>query len=114
MRERHEIRAINEGLLREVNERIEELGEDAQRGWAPDDGRLEFHCECGRNCGERVTMTLEEYETVREQDDRFVVSPGHSDPAIERVVEETDRYAVVDKLPVAEPLVGADGVPGTG
>jgi len=33
---------------------------------------------------------------------------------IERVVERTERYVVVDKLPQAEPLVGADGEPDSG
>jgi diaminopimelate decarboxylase len=111
MRARDETRSVNEALLREVNERIEEISEDAEQGWMPQDGMIEFHCECGRACGGRVRMTLEEYGTVREQDDRFVVVPGHSTPEIERVVDESERYAIVDKLAEAEPLVGADGVP---
>jgi hypothetical protein len=45
---------------------------------------------------------------VRSQDDRFVVRPGHETPEIERAVEWTDQYVVVDKVPAAEPLVAED------
>ena len=51
---------------------------------------------------------------MRSDNDRFVVVLGHQDPEIERVVERTERYAVVDKRPEAEPLVGADGEPDSG
>ncbi len=98
----------NEALLREVNERISELGDSAQ-AWSPD-GRVEFMCECGAEggCGERVGMTVDEYDRVRAQDDRFALLPGHETPALEKVVERTERYVIVDKIPAAEPLVADD------
>jgi hypothetical protein len=40
--------------------------------------------------------------------------PGHEDANIERVVERTEGYVVVDKRPEAEPFVGADGEPVSG
>lgn len=96
--------ARNEGLYRRVNEAIEEVSEDLEdRSWLPDGGTIEFHCECGdEGCEERVDMTAEEYEGVHRERDRFVVARGHHTPAIEAVVEEGDRYCVVDKLPEAE------------
>jgi hypothetical protein len=100
--------ARNEALLREVNERIHEVGERLQV--LPDDELLDFRCECGRpECEEFVSLTASEYQRVRSDNDRFAIVPGHEDPAIERIVERADRYVVVDKLPPAEPLVGADG-----
>ena len=56
MQERFSRQARNEALLREVNERIEELGRSAQ-AWS-DDGVVEFLCECGEEggCGQRVRM----------------------------------------------------------
>jgi hypothetical protein len=95
--------AHNESLFREVNERIAKLGENA-------DGTIEFMCECGEEggCGQRVRVTLDVYERVRSQDDRFVVRPGHETPEIERAVEWTDDYVVVDKIPAAEPYVADD------
>jgi hypothetical protein len=111
MDERLERQARNEALFREVNDRIAELGEEAQAGWAPMDGQIEFFCECGREggCGARVAMTPEEYALVRGESDRFATAAGHHNPALERVVAQTARFVIVDKIPAAEPLVAEDG-----
>jgi hypothetical protein len=110
---REERIARNEALLREVNERIHEVGERLQV--LPDDELLDFRCECGRpECEELVSLTASDYRRVRSDNDRFAVVPGHEDPEIERIVERAERYVVVDKLPKAEPLVGADGEPDSG
>jgi hypothetical protein len=110
---RDERLAKNEALLREVNERIHEVGEHLQV--LPDDELLDFRCECGRaECEESLSMTPAEYEHVRSDNDRFAVLPGHEDDDVERIVERTDRYLVVDKRPEAEPYVGADGQPDSG
>jgi hypothetical protein len=105
--------AKNEALFREVNERIAEVGERLQV--LPEDELLDFRCECGGpECETSISMTPAEYEHVRSDKDRFAVVPGHEDEDIERVVERTERYVVVDKLPEAEPYVGADGKPDSG
>lgn len=100
--------ARNEALFREVNERIAQLGESAQ-AWSPG-GLVEFLCECGveGGCGERLKMPLDVYEAVRSQDDRFVVRPGHETPEIERAVDWTDEYVIVDKVPAVEQQVADD------
>jgi hypothetical protein len=105
----------NEALLREVNERIAEVDKEAERGtFAPDETLFEFLCECGsRNgeageCVEHVSMTINEYEGVRSQDDRFVVAPGHETAMLETVVSRTQRFVIVDKKPAAEPFVADD------
>jgi hypothetical protein len=99
--------ASNEALFREVNERIAELGTRAH-AWSP--GGTDFLCECGEEggCGQRVRVPIEVYGRVRSQDDRFIVRPGHESPEIERAVEWTDDYVVVDKIPAAEPYVADD------
>ena len=105
--------AANEALLREVNDRIEDVGQ--QLRVLPDGERLDFRCECGRSgCEAMISMTVREYEHVRADNDRFAVAPGHENDAIERVVERNDGYLIVDKRPEAERLVGADGVPDSG
>lgn len=105
--------ARNEALLREVNERIHDVGSGLQV--LPGDGELDFRCECGRpQCDVLVHMLASDYERVRAENDRFVVVPGHEDANIERVVERTEGYVVVDKRPEAEPFVGADGEPVSG
>ena len=103
--ERFARQAHNEALFREVNDRIAQLGERAQ-AWSPD-RTVEFLCECGEEggCGKRVRVPIDVYERVREQDDRFVVVPGHETLEIERAVEWTDDYVVVDKVKAAEPYV---------
>jgi hypothetical protein len=108
VKDRYSRQARNEALLREVNERIAELGESAQ-AWS-DNGVVEFLCECGEDggCGERVRMPPDAYERMRQQNDRFVVRPGHETLEIERAVEWTDEYVIVDKLPAYEPEVEDD------
>jgi len=103
--------ARNEALVREVNERMEELDVAAEeRGWVPDDRLFDFFCECGREggCTTKVAMKLEEYERVRAQDDRFALAVGHETPALERVIYRTDRFVIVDKVAAAEPIVADD------
>ena len=108
MDHRHVRAARNEALLREVNDRIEEVGAGA--GVLPEDHPLEFRCECGQaGCDALVAMTVRQYEHVRADNDRFAVVPGHEDEEIERVVERGERYVIVDKRPEAERFVGADG-----
>jgi hypothetical protein len=106
--ERFARQARNEALFREVNERIAQLGEAAE-AWAPD-GTVEFLCECGEEggCGERIRMPLAVYEQVRAQDDRFAVKPGHETLELERAVDWTDDYVIVDKIQAAEPFVADD------
>ena len=106
--ERFRRQARNEALFREVNERIAQLGESAQ-AWSPG-GIVEFMCECGveGGCGERIRIPLDVYEAVRTQDDRFFVRPGHETPELERAVDWTDEYVIVDKVDAAEPIVADD------
>jgi hypothetical protein len=42
-------------------------------------------------------VRLEEYEEAVGPPDQFVVSPGHEDPSVERVVEQRDGYVIVSK-----------------
>jgi hypothetical protein len=107
VRERYERQARNEALIREVNERINEVDRRADRGTG---STFDFICECGQEggCGELVELTIAEYEEVRAQDDRFAVHPGHETVALEHVVRKNERYALVDKVPGAEPFVEDD------
>ena len=86
--------AKNEVLFRSVNEAIEQ---QALRFGGIDD-EYEFLCECSSSeCVERVTLTLREYERVRADGTRFVLVPGHADPAVELVVHKTADHDVVEK-----------------
>jgi hypothetical protein len=105
VKERLERQARNEGLMRTVNEQIAALDERAE--WAAPEQQFEFQCECGNTsgCEGRVLMTLAEYERVRRQRDRFAVVPGHEAGQIEHVVEQEERYVIVDKRDEVEHLV---------
>jgi hypothetical protein len=84
----------NEALVREINEGIE-------RGQWPgeEDSPASFRCECARlGCNELVELTGRAYERVRANPRRFIVLPGHEQSDIEKVVERTPEYVVVEKL----------------
>ena len=108
MEERLERQARNEALVREVNERINTLDREAAGSGAVHGVEtFRFHCECGRDggCPELIWMTLEEYEVVRTQDDRFALVPGHETEELEGVVDGTVRLVIVDKVDEAEACV---------
>jgi hypothetical protein len=85
--------AKNEVLFRTVNEAIEQ---QALRFGGIDE--YEFICECAsRDCLERVTLTLRQYEHIRADGTRFFVVPGHANVEVEKVVERASRYHVVQK-----------------
>ena len=87
-------RERNEALFREINERIEDVG----TALAPDDMPMEFLCECDdQDCVEKVSATRVEYEAIRAVATHFVVLPGHENPGVEHVVQETERFLVVEK-----------------
>ena len=92
--------ARNEALFREINERLAQLN-DALDEHSP---LGTWMCECqDTDCHDPVEMTLAEYRGVRDEPDHFVIvaNAAHFYPEVERVVEETDRYWVVEKTGVA-------------
>jgi hypothetical protein len=104
--ERFDRQVRNESLMRTVNDQIAALGERSAE-WASPGHQFVFQCECGKTsgCAGRLQMTLTEYEVVRRERDRFAVLPGHETAEIEHVVEENDRYVIVDKRDEVEHLV---------
>src|SRR4051794_21186002 len=92
--------AKNQSLFRDVNERIEELSQ--KNGFAEGGAAfIEFVCECTLDgCVEHVSLTLEEYEDIRREPNRFFVLPGHVVEGVDEVVDSTARYLVVAKLGV--------------
>ena len=56
-----------------------------------------IHCECADEiCNAELWLTLEEWERAKSGPNRSVLVPGHPPGAGEMVVEETDRYVVVE------------------
>jgi len=88
-----ERRALNENIFREMNERLERLGEEFG------DDTVEFLCECADPaCSAALSIPVSVYEAVRDHARRFVLIPGHQREGFERVVEEHPDYLVVEKL----------------
>ncbi len=81
--ERKERIARNEVTSRDLNERL---------------GIRAFVCECGDlDCGAVVQLPLDIYRSVRVDDRRFIISPGHNMPEVEDVVMRRENWAVVRK-----------------
>jgi hypothetical protein len=96
-------RAHNEILFREVNERVEEITEEAHGQSSP--ARIVFVCECGNmDCLEKIELTRSEYERIRANPKHFAVLPGHEDLRIARVVENNLRFVVAEKLGEADEM----------
>lgn len=88
--------AREQSLFRDVNERVEQHVSTL----VP-----EFLCECASHeCIETIPMAVEDYEAIRSVSNRFLVLPGHVVPEVERVVAESERYIVVEKLGAGEPV----------
>jgi hypothetical protein len=85
--------ARTEAAFREVNEAIAETAArfDAEEA--------DFICECADpRCAHRVTAELEEYEEVRSEGTHFLLAPGHHEPKVEKIVEQTEELEVVEKV----------------
>ena len=95
--------ARTQSLYRQVNERVRELN-DAFSFIVP---LGDWACECADPaCSERIKLTQAEYEEIRFDPRRFAVAPGehHYVPDIENLVEENERYWVVEKYGIAGDL----------
>ena len=58
-----------------------------------------FACECGdRGCTGAISLTLAEYESVRAYATRFAITPDHENPESERVIAESERFAVIETV----------------
>lgn len=85
--------ARNEAIFREVNERVADVMDSESR-------MTNFLCECGNlDCIEEVSLTDAEYMKVRSNHATFAIVPGHALEDVETVIEETDRFQVVEKHP---------------
>src|SRR4051812_24999049 len=83
--------------MREVNEQIHQL-----RSSIFDLDVRTIICECcNEACLAPIEITLDQYEQVRRFPTRFLLLPGHEEPATERVVEQQNSYAVVEKTGVS-------------
>jgi hypothetical protein len=89
--------AGNEAVFRQVNEAIESGKTPPEAG-----ARIAFRCECAElGCNDLIELTVAEYEQVRSDPRRFLVTLGHDHPDIETIIETHPGYAVVEKRDAA-------------
>lgn len=61
--------------------------------------RDDYRCECGyAACGEVISLSWAEYESVRSSAVRFAVALDHENPEVDRVLTENVRFATVEKF----------------
>ena len=97
--------ARNDAAFRDANEQINHVAQSFDRR---DGDLLPFLCECADlRCTEVLKLTAGEYEAVRRDPTRFINAHGHvrSGKPWARVVEELERYTVVEKLGEAAEIV---------
>jgi 5-bromo-4-chloroindolyl phosphate hydrolysis protein len=94
-----EVRAArNQALFRAVNRKLEEIN----REFEVMTETFTIACECADvGCLEMIDIRADEYEAVRAKPRHFVVAPGHIYPDVEKVVRESNGYAVVEKTGAA-------------
>jgi hypothetical protein len=86
--------AIEQARRREANESTEDSMQ--KTGRCPPDM---FFCECSDpRCDRTVRVTIQEYESVRERPNHFLIVLNHENPEVECVISETERFAVVETL----------------
>lgn len=88
--------AVNEGIFRTVNERIQAVNDS----FATVTDTFEVVCECSdAGCVTQISITKAAYEHVRADPELFIVASGHEQPEVEHMVEERAAYDVVRKRP---------------
>lgn len=60
---------------------------------------LNFICECSNlDCAEYIALSITQYEALHKRRDRFIVHEGHITPTVEKLIDQRDGYAVVEKF----------------
>jgi hypothetical protein len=96
--------AKNEIHFRGVNERIDEIGAAVSSSKTTD-----YVCECSdTKCFKTIELTNDEYERARSHPTVFMLVPGHETPEIEQIVEENDRFVLVEKIVAVEETIKQD------
>jgi hypothetical protein len=91
---REERVARNEELFQVVNRQIVKLEETLGPGKT-----FAMVCECGKkHCLAGFDVEPAVYQRVRTNPLLFFVVPGHEDPQVEKVLEQTSQYLVVEKV----------------
>lgn len=87
-------REQNQKLFRRGNELLNE----AIDGRVPEDAKIPFLCECAdESCDDRVVLEREQWASVAEKHNYFVMVSGHPRSEGEIVVGDIEEYDIVRK-----------------
>ena len=82
-----------EDVFRRANEEIADLAR--RHGWR---FPVPFLCECAdSHCFARLELTLEVYEGVRSNPQRYLTAPGHEIPEAV-AIDQTGTFALAEKV----------------
>ena len=90
--------AKNDARFRQANEELATVADELGMG---SEQLLPFLCECADlSCTQILKLSADEYESVRQSPVTFINARGHEESARgwARVVDEFDRYTVVEKV----------------
>ncbi len=97
--------ARNDAVFREANERIRSTADSMELDHSD---VLPFLCECAEeSCTTVLQLSQDEYEAVRAHPTHFINARGHAvnGGGWVRVLDEFDRYTVVEKVGEAAEIV---------
>ena len=84
--------------IRGANKRVKKVIEKHTPNEEQATLKIDFYCECSDyNCQERISLTLEEFEKLHDEQSRFVIAKGHSSPSVEKVLKTRHSLQVVEK-----------------
>ena len=86
----------------ETQARSRDANESTARASARDPSHpamTDYHCECGDEaCACAISLTAEEYDSVRESVTHFAIARNHENPESELLIEEHRRFDVVEMI----------------
>lgn len=86
----------NEIIFREANENIRQFIEETT---GKKNEAVRFYCECSNmKCKGRISISTNEYKQAHKSQKHFIVIPGHEVTKIEKVLNKSAKFNVVQKF----------------
>jgi hypothetical protein len=84
--------------IRGANQRVKKVIEHHTPQEEQDGLKIDFYCECSNaNCDQRISLTLDQYDDLHNNQARFIIAKGHSTPAVEQIIKTHPNLQVVEK-----------------
>ena len=81
-----------------ANEARARLENEGRGEWFRTHARVLFACECFQaDCDAMLSLSREDYESIRSRSTAFAIQPGHYDADVEYIAEHHDTHWVTEK-----------------